>query len=328
MAPNITYEEALNTLDSMFGHPWTQDHLDAILRHFQGHMENTVEAVLNHANGSPESLLANLRSVGSANNGISGSSGNTNTEDTSMDAEIARQLSAQMQQEERQSRVNDQTSRNQNPGFGSRQLNLFSGKKNNNAFNLNSRFDSQSVTTPSEPLKPNGKRWIGIPTDLPRDFLRLPGIASNSSASNGGGAQPDLDADEALARMLQDSLFTEELANNPEFAHLAGGRGGGGGGGFGSSNSPQFGRPRKNGNENHEGPNLLKGIADLGENAKKRLSMFAAQFNAKKNENNPNNSGERRGLLDDIMNEDNDTRNVEMKSMGFSWRGTDGKKKD
>jgi len=56
--------------------------------------------------------------------------------------------------------------------------------------------------------------------------------------------------------------------------------------------------------------------------------MFAAQFNAKKNENNPNNSGERRGLLDDIMNEDNDTRNVEMKSMGFSWRGTDGKKKD
>lgn len=325
MAPNITYEEALNTLDSMFGHPWTQEHLDAVLRHFQGHMENTVEAVLNHGNGSPESLMTKLRSGGSENNGFSGGNGTSNAEDTSMDAEIARQLSAQMQEEERQTRVNNQVSRNLNPGFGSRASNKFPGKKSSNSFNLNSRFESRPATTPSVPLKPNGKRWIGTPTDLPSDFLRLPGMASGTSVSNGSGVQPDLDADEALARMLQDSLFTEELANNPEFAHLARGRGGGGG--FGSSKPSQFGRPRNDGHP--EGPNLLKGIADLGENAKKRLAMFAAQFNAKKNENNPNNnSSERRGLLDDMMNEDNDTRNVEMKSMGFSWRGNDGKKKD
>ena len=30
--------------------------------------------------------------------------------------------------------------------------------------------------------------------------------------------------DEALARMLQDELFSEELARNPDFAHLAGQR--------------------------------------------------------------------------------------------------------
>jgi hypothetical protein len=33
-----------------------------------------------------------------------------------------------------------------------------------------------------------------------------------------------MDSDEALARMLQDELFAQELRNNPEFAHLAGGR--------------------------------------------------------------------------------------------------------
>ena len=38
--------------------------------------------------------------------------------------------------------------------------------------------------------------------------------------------------DETLARMLQDELFSEELARNPDFAHLArGGRGGRSGGG-------------------------------------------------------------------------------------------------
>jgi hypothetical protein len=31
--------------------------------------------------------------------------------------------------------------------------------------------------------------------------------------------------DETLARMLQDELFSEELARNPDFAHLAGGHG-------------------------------------------------------------------------------------------------------
>jgi len=56
----------------------------------------------------------------------------------------------------------------------------------------------------------------GTPTDLAPDFLRIPG-------HNGGGVV--MDQDEALARMLQDELFSQELANNPEFAHLANSRG-------------------------------------------------------------------------------------------------------
>jgi len=35
-AMSISYEEALSTLQAMFGAPWTQDSLDTVLRHFQG----------------------------------------------------------------------------------------------------------------------------------------------------------------------------------------------------------------------------------------------------------------------------------------------------
>lgn len=70
----------------------------------------------------------------------------------------------------------------------------------------------------------------------------------------------------------------------------------------------------------------------MGENAKKRLTMFAQQWNANKNnENTSASTSERRGLLDDAINDDGDTRsgrNLEMKSLGFSWRGEQGKKKD
>jgi len=65
----------------------------------------------------------------------------------------------------------------------------------------------------------------------------------------------------------------------------------------------------------------------MGENAKKRLAIFASQFNAKKNTNNMNENSESRGLLDDSENGDDD-RNVEMKSMGFNWRNDQDKKKD
>ena len=33
---SISYEEALSTLQAMFGEPWTRESLDAVLRHFQG----------------------------------------------------------------------------------------------------------------------------------------------------------------------------------------------------------------------------------------------------------------------------------------------------
>eukprot|EP00568_Trieres_chinensis_P008523 CAMPEP_0183295812 /NCGR_PEP_ID=MMETSP0160_2-20130417/3628_1 /TAXON_ID=2839 ORGANISM="Odontella Sinensis, Strain Grunow 1884" /NCGR_SAMPLE_ID=MMETSP0160_2 /ASSEMBLY_ACC=CAM_ASM_000250 /LENGTH=84 /DNA_ID=CAMNT_0025457345 /DNA_START=353 /DNA_END=603 /DNA_ORIENTATION=+ len=57
---SITYEEALSTLTSMFGPPWTQDALDAVLRHHEGHMENTVETVLSHGDGDPTDLVERL----------------------------------------------------------------------------------------------------------------------------------------------------------------------------------------------------------------------------------------------------------------------------
>jgi hypothetical protein len=75
----------------------------------------------------------------------------------------------------------------------------------------------------------------GTPTTLPDNFLRLPGYRRSSGRSgttstnnnnNNINQQQPMD-DEALARMLQDELFSEELARNPDFAHLAGhGRGG------------------------------------------------------------------------------------------------------
>ena len=45
---SITYEEALQTLESMFGEPWTRDSLDEVLRFKAGHMEETVEMILRH----------------------------------------------------------------------------------------------------------------------------------------------------------------------------------------------------------------------------------------------------------------------------------------
>ena len=62
----------------------------------------------------------------------------------------------------------------------------------------------------------------GTPTNLPDDFLRVNGGATTNATSMGGTSQSTLDSDEALARMLQDELFSEELRRNPDFAHLAG----------------------------------------------------------------------------------------------------------
>ena len=35
---SISYEEALSTLQAMFGEPWTRESLDTVLRHFQGYV--------------------------------------------------------------------------------------------------------------------------------------------------------------------------------------------------------------------------------------------------------------------------------------------------
>jgi hypothetical protein len=64
-------------------------------------------------------------------------------------------------------------------------------------------------------------RGRGTPTTLPDDFLRVPGYKIPPNA--GSSAAMD---DETLARMLQDELFSDELARNPDFAHLARGSAG------------------------------------------------------------------------------------------------------
>jgi hypothetical protein len=78
---SLSYEEALSTLQSMFGETWSKESLDAILRHFEGHMENTIEAILNHGRKEPEALIAKLKNF------------------TNLDEDLARQLEAQEHQQ-------------------------------------------------------------------------------------------------------------------------------------------------------------------------------------------------------------------------------------
>lgn len=171
---SITYEDALSTLEAMFGAPWTRETLDTILRHEKGHMENTCERILNHGDKDPQILVDRLQS------------GEPDPQQA-IDEALALQLSAQEQ--------------GGGGGGGSRPA-AAKGKKN---------------AAPA-------KKGRGIPTVLPDDFLRVPGF---KIPANAGASAAPMD-DETLARMLQDELFSEELARNPDFAHLARGRGRGG----------------------------------------------------------------------------------------------------
>ena len=195
---SITYEEALGTLTAMFTDPWDEDSLDTVLRHFEGHMENTVDAVLAHGDSPPADLLKRLETS------------KTGASIADMDAQLARQLAEQ--EDSRQQQFAASNARNNRPTTPVR-TNVVPGWRrgqdaNNAAPPQASRAAAAAVAAPAQ------KKGRGILTQLPLDFLRIPGRANNMSS------------DEALARMLQDKLFAEEIKNNPEFAHLA--RGGGG----------------------------------------------------------------------------------------------------
>jgi len=271
---SITYEDALSTLNSMFGEPWQSHHLDFTLRHFEGHMENTVEAILCHGDSSPESLVERLGSMGKGSNVPHAAAANLDTQ-ISMDEELARAL----EQEDRSTPATSANHGSSTPGLAG----------------FYHPRETESVSKPN-PVS-SKKKGRGTPTELPQDFLRIP-----------GRKYTDLDADEALARMLQDDLFTEELANNPEFAHLARGR-------LPSQASRYNQRPRMSDYQNQsQGPNIMDTISGLGDTAKKRLALLAANWNAKTNQ-----QSERRGLLD--QNPINDEgasfleQGMEMKSM-------------
>ena len=249
---SITYEEALSTLQSMFGEPWNRDTLDTVLRHQKGHMENTVDMILRHGNRDPDILIDQIE------NGIDPAQSAT-----AADEQLARQLA--------------------------RQTTPIPGNANRSS---SSPAINESVHT--------GK---GKPTTLPEDFLRPPGYTPGMTNS--------VSDDEALARMLQDELFTEELRRNPDFAHLAHGRASNSRlpgqvsrssqntntagnpataaanrfGEFARSLTGQQTQQQRNDSAVTQSPNILEKISELGDNAKRRLQLLAAQFNA----NNTNN---------------------------------------
>ena len=78
---SISYEEALATLQSMFGEPWTRETLDAVLRHEKGHMENTCDRILQHGDQHPQILVDRLKAGGPE-------------PQVAMDEQLARQLAA------------------------------------------------------------------------------------------------------------------------------------------------------------------------------------------------------------------------------------------
>ena len=271
---SITYEQALATLTSMFSEPWTEESLDTVLRHFEGHMENTVDAVLTHGDTDPQILIKQLES-------------GANQED--LDAQLARELANGTQQ--------------------------FANPITSTTNRSNHVSSTSSSNTPSVPKWKNGR---GTPTNLPDDFLRIPGNSHNISS------------DEALARMLQDKLFAEEIKRNPEFAHLAQGRG------FPNRSYPGMNRNR---NQQNEGPNIMEALGSMGENAKKRLQELAEKV--KTNINNIDNSNgrrnvgpfgntgraaERRGLLD--IGEEDDDDEQEISFMSSAQRKTDYEMRD
>lgn len=249
---SITYEDALSTLQSMFGEPWNRDTLDTVLRHQKGHMENTVDMILRHGNQDPDILIDQIE------NGI-----DPIRSVTAADEQLARQLA--------------------------QQTTPISGNTNISG-NVSSAPERVHV----------GK---GKPTTLPEDFLRPPGYTPGMANS--------VSDDEALARMLQDELFTEELRRNPDFAHLAHGRASNARlpgqqvsrsnnnnnntsvnpaaaaanrfGEFARSLTGQQTQQQRNDNAVPQSPNILEKISELGDNAKRRLQLLAAQFNANNN---------------------------------------------
>lgn len=281
---SITYEEALGTLTSMFTIPWTEDSLDAVLRHFEGHMENTVDAVLSHGDADPAILV----------NRLEASQSGTTMED--MDAQLARKLS-----------------------FSAGAPEGFSAAHSTTNFTASHSTTNNMNTFPAPAAaqsNPSSTKMRGTPTALPPDFLRISGTVNSVSE------------DEALARMLQDELFSEELRNNPEFAHLARGK-------KAERNGALASQKRQN-----DINDVMKSLSEMTEGAKRRLTMLGQNIRNRIDKSSNQNQhpgyrtiGETKGLLD--IHEDDDDQEItfddsqsnslrnpdyEMKPMGFAMK--------
>ena len=264
---SISYEEALSTLQAMFGDSWTRQLLDTVLRSQQGHMENTVDLILRHGDQDPQILIQQIQSGVDPQQTL-----------TANDEALARQLSQQ---------TAAATAVTTSPAVNT------------------------AAPTSSSVSDTASRQTRGTPARLPDDFLRLPSMVRNMSD------------DEALARMLQDELFSEELARNPEFAHLARGRPRTVGGIPVSPATRHLGRAgMPHGQQNqHQGPpiqqQVMDTISNLGDQAKRNLQLLAHRFQQQRQQMSgagggagatstgtdaasPGHAAERRGLLDDV----------------------------
>lgn len=192
----ITYEEALSTLQSMFT-SYTPQQLDAVLRHHNGHMENTVETILGHQ-GTPEELTERLKR-GLISGDRARGAGGTNID---ADEELARQLAREDQQQQQQRQQQ----------FRSHGENLPPGQRRLMSSNVVAPRNTATAAVQSSAAREKTGR--GTATTLPVDFLRIPGRKypqqqqqqQQHNVGHAGGM-----TDEQLARMLQDELFQEEL---------------------------------------------------------------------------------------------------------------------
>jgi len=54
---SLSYAEAISKMQSMFGEKWSKETLDFLLQHFQGHIENTIKAILDYGIQNQDNVL-------------------------------------------------------------------------------------------------------------------------------------------------------------------------------------------------------------------------------------------------------------------------------
>ena len=312
-------------------------------------MEHTVETLLSHGEGTPDELMHKLPTIsvggvsapsGASNNAGGSGGGSAHHHDIDADEELARQLAA----EDERRASNRSTNQSATGGFGL--ASAMGAAKNRNSVPPGQRRPMASnAAPPTPPRRPAAAPGRGAPTVLPVDFLRIPGRkysaadaspSTTSAATNRGGitdhpiasasgpgAMGQMMSDEQLARMLQDELFQDEIRNNPEFSHLAGRRnprsGVSASGGRGQSTGRSMYSGATGGAAQAGGADaLLKGLSDLGDNAKRRFQAFAASWNDPNAQQQGGGSGNRRPLFGGAGSS---SQNVTGQSRGNERRG-------
>jgi len=305
---SLSYEEALSTLQSMFADQgYTSAHLDAVLRHQGGHMENTVETLLLHGDGSPEELIRKLPTLTPGVPNANNAANNNNQGSIDQDAELARQLAAE-EEHAVANKINRRsgpvaattgggggvslsshipTSTNIHAGVGSVDTSSTRQQQQQSSMSSNDNYHTTTAQTTTK----KGRAVV-----LPNDFLRIPGrtypTESNTETSSSswpsrsaGGTTNMMMTDEQLARMLQDELFQEEIRNNPEFRHLAGRRNPRASAGgvipqqaVGRSNYAGTGQVGGTGLE-EVGKDMIEGLSKLGDAARRRFQVLASNWN-------------------------------------------------